>query len=441
MTFPASERTGSDEALEHISAEATIWVRLAAICREDDFWHARLVELTSGAPPPSWDSLAWEYPRALFTGFAESGDVVGEWLRSSQIPWNDRNIKLPEMTTSVVWERRQSGAANPYEALHWPSVEASLARVDTSRGDPQGHLLSSGEAPSFINFYTAGASFFWFDRQPVGGSLSQGVVYRHQDQRGRINHVRIADEEIEVEVEGSGLDAMTIELAGEAPGHRQHIDKSRASSIRIARFSLENGLPPGAWVLLRTHDEWIDRRFLSVPWTSASEAGVEIVVEPRTKLESFLANREGPMVEFKVQIPTDDAAKLKVMKTVCAFANGLGGSVLFGIDDDHNPVGVPSRAVDRLRDQLTQAVGSWVEPRPIVTFDILPLGDIESVVLEMRVEHGTVLYGCARPGGVPTPYIRHYATSVKARPSEIERIVRSRTVEGLPAWIPGEARR
>lgn len=114
-------------------------------------------------------------------------------------------------------------------------------------------------------------------------------------------------------------------------------------------------------MLLRCGAEWIDRRF-NVPWTRGSEVGVEFVVEPQTKLESFLANREGPQTEFKRQVPEDDDAKAKTMKTVCAFANGAGGSVLFGIDDDHNLVGVAAKRVDRLKDQLTQIVArSWLE--------------------------------------------------------------------------------
>src|SRR5438270_3466762 len=69
---------------------------------------------------------------------------------------------------------------------------------------------------------------------------------------------------------------------------------------------LQHGLAAGTWVLLRCGDEWIDRRFLTVPWSRGTEAGVEFVVEPQTKLEAFLANREGPHTEFKRQVPTED---------------------------------------------------------------------------------------------------------------------------------------
>jgi len=188
--------------------------------------------------------------------------------------------------TSLTWERRQSRSPVPYESLDWPATETTVAHVDVSQGEQQGHLVSAEEAPSFIDFYTAAACFFWLDRQPVGGWLYQGVMYRHQDTRGRVNGVRILDEEVEVEVEGDAIGGMIVELAGGGPGPTHRLPDRRAPSIETVRFPVKDGLPPGAWVLLRSGEEWIDRRFLTVPWTRGTEAGVEVIVEPRTKLEA-----------------------------------------------------------------------------------------------------------------------------------------------------------
>lgn len=92
------------------------------------------------------------------------------------------------------------------------------------------------------------------------------------------------------------------------------------------------------------------------------------MVEPRTRLEAFLADRGGPEVEFKRQVPTSDESKATVIKTVCGFANGQGGSILFGVDDDQGLIGVPAEDVGRLTDQLTQMVDAWVQPGPPIGF-------------------------------------------------------------------------
>lgn len=425
------------DALNLLAAEEVVWARIAAVREDDSSQHARLVELTSGAPPPNWEGTEWDYPAATFLGVLDSGPTLVAWLQSEGVVLGGHAVKVPELAPSVSWERRQSCATGIYEPLPWASAEVILSQSGVTHADPQGHLISARGAPSFVNFYAAAAYFFWREQYPTGGSLQQGIVYRHQDTRGRINSVRIDDDEVEVCLEGEGLDGMVIELAGDAPGRTEQLHDRDVSREAVVRFSLTNGLPPGAWVLLRTELEWIDRRFLAIPWTRGPEAGVEIVVDPHTKLEAFLANREGPRVEFKRQVPTEDDSKAQTMKTVCAFANGDGGSILFGIDDDHELVGVPAAIVDRSKDQVTQMVGAWVEPRPDISFEMLPL-DENSVVLELIVMPGVGLHGCAQPGRVAAPYIRVNAISVKARPHEIERIVRERTsVVGRLPWQGG----
>jgi hypothetical protein len=82
-------------------------------------------------------------------------------------------------------------------------------------------------------------------------------------------------------------------------------------------------------------------------------------------------------------------------------------------------------------DRLTQMVGSLVEPRPTITFDVIPIdGSAERAVLELLVAPGTTRHACG-PGREPgQSYIRQYATTVPARPAEIVAIVTSRRSPG-----------
>lgn len=347
----------------------------------------------------------------------------------------DRSIAVPALSDSLVWERRQSGGAGPLETLEWPSVETTLSASYSTFAEPAGHLVSASDAPSFVNYYAAAAHFFYLDRQPAGGSLPQGVLYRHQDLRARLTAVRISADSVDVDVEGNDLRNVVVELAGDEPGRVEQVWDRHRTGTDTVTFPIVDHLQSGAWVLLRKGGEWLDRRFLTVPWTRGTEVGVEVIVEPRTRLEAFVADRETDRVEFKRAVPTDDTGKAKVMKTVCAFANGSGGSVLFGIDDDQQVPGVPAQIVGRLRDQLTQMVGSWIEPRPRIDFEVMPIGEGGSVVLELKVSPGIGLYGCATHGETPVVYVRHLATTVRARPGEIEAIVRSRSPRAVgPPW-------
>lgn len=426
MTVPAANRTGIDDGLRHLAGEPAVWVRVAATVDETGALVARLLELTSGEAPPRWELRLWQYPTASFLAAVEDGETVAKWLQFG-VPIGDRSIAVPTLSDSVTWERRQSGGVGPLETLDWPSAETTLSASFSTFAEPGGHLVSPTDAPSFINYNVAAACFFNLDRQPTTGSLPQGVLYRHQDLRARMAAVRISADRVEVDVEGNDLRNLVVELAGDEPGHVEQVWDRHRTGTATTTFPIQSHLPSGAWILLKSGGHWLDRRFLTVPWTRSTEAGVEVIVEPRTRLEAFVADRETDTVEFKRAVPVDDAGKAKVMKTVCAFANGSGGSVLFGIDDDQQFRGVPVQTVGRLRDQLTQTVGSWIEPRPRIDFGELPIGDGASVVLELQVSPGTGLHGCARSGETPVVYVRHLATTVRARPSEIEAIVRSRS--------------
>ena len=416
MDFPNEGSRTLDETITLIGAQPQVWVRIGASLREDGKWYARLAEFTSGGAPAGWSVKEWAYPQALFAASIVSGEVLGQWLRSAEASVAGKQVILPAPYGQTSWEREQSQAPTGFERLAWPMTGTTIAMVE-NRSEPSGHLVSAEDAPSFMRFYNGAASFFTLG-EVRGGSLPQSIVYRHQDQIGRI-----AEEEVKVLVEGPEIGGMIIELAGDSPGLVDRIPENPRES-HAAAFELTGGLPAGAWILLRRGSDWVDRRFLARSWMTTSEAGVEFV-DGRTRLDALVADREGQRVEFKREVPKEVAG---VMKSVCAFANGDGGSILFGVDDELGVPGIQNGSIGRIRDQLQQLVDSWVQPTPKITFDILPTDLPGKSVLEMRVDSGGHLFGSRTNASTNdfTPYIRHNAISVRARLHEIEQIVGSR---------------
>lgn len=73
-----------------------------------------------------------------------------------------------------------------------------------------------------------------------------------------------------------------------------------------------------------------------------------------------LLNGESENIEFKVQ-RTEDSSKY--MKTVVAFANGKGGTLIFGIDDKtHEVTGIDKESIFREMDAITEAISYSCEP-------------------------------------------------------------------------------
>lgn len=424
--------TSLEEFAERLDLEETLWVR-AAVCRQRGGpFQLRLLEVTGGEPAAQWVQQRWVYPDAIFTATAMAGKAVAGWLRSKQVTIGDDEFTHEGFVEPLYWDRRDSWAQGQYEVLPWPCYETTL--LNLANVEPTRPLASDDDAPSFASFYNAAATFFGLGARPVGGSVPTAAVLRWQDTAVRINRVRIAPNELMVDIEGRDFDRLTVELAGDEPGEQQQTwARPGRSAGDTLRFSLPAGLPAGAWVLVRRGSEWLDRRFLTWPWARGLEQGVEVEVPAQTKIEAFIANRENANVEFKRQVPTDDDSKSRVMKTVCAFANGDGGSILFGIDDDYRIVGLPAAKAPSLIDQVTQLIDSWVEPTPPCSYDLLEIENADTVIIELIVSAGSRLYGSSKPNEPRRVYVRHYARSVPARVSEIESIAQARGGSSL-SW-------
>lgn len=409
-----------------VAAAGDVFVR-AAWCRDGDgTWRLRLLEIVDGPRPSGSIESEWDYTGVTFTAREMAGEVVGDWLRQGKVITDHGREHSLSPADRLTWDRRESYAQSGYQVHPWPSYEVQLGYLETN--EPQRPLLSDSGAPSFASFYTAAAAFFGLEPNQPGGTVPSFAVFRRVDTRARTSRVEISEDELQVQVEGAALNGLTVELAGDAPGTAETLRTEDA--IATVTFSLPGGLPPGAWVVVRDGSEWLDRRFLAWPWARGQEAGVTVEVPAKTKIDAFLAARESDTLEFKQEMPEAESTKAKVMKTVCAFANGTGGSLLFGITDDYEVIGLPAAKASRYKDTLSDLVDAWVEPTPPYSFEVLPVGGTEMVVIELIVDAGQALFGSSKPNQPRRVYVRHHSRSVPARVREIERIAQSRSANG-----------
>jgi len=437
MAGSDKDTTTWEETLALIEMEPEAWIRIATVLN-DGSWQVRAMEITSGVVPPGWQARNWAYPAAWFIAMTAPGTDVAGWFREGKVVVDEQEITLPssEGSPQIRWDRMASNEQTWLEPSAWPSTEAELPSHGESQNEPRDPLLAEG-APTFITFYAAAASFFRFRRQPSSGMVNPIVVYRHIDRSGRIVRVRIADDKVEVEIEGDKIDGLTVELAGDEPGPSERVT-AHGQPTTTVELPLHGGPPSGAWVVLKSGTLWVDRRFLTHPYQRGADTGVEWVVEPLTRLEAFLAGRERVGVEFKREVPRSDDSKLRMMKTVAAFANGAGGSILIGVDDDREIVGIQSAKVDNIFNQLTEMVGRWVTPPPPHSFEEMFVGDDgERSVIELIIGQGNHLYGAGKPAETPLVYARPYSTTERAWPSEIEDIVRARQGGQVANWMNG----
>ena len=108
------------------------------------------------------------------------------------------------------------------------------------------------------------------------------------------------------------------------------------------------------------------------------------------------------------------------LKTVSAFANGIGGTFFFGVDDERIIVGLPElkNTIDKMSKLLKERIS------PLPEFIITPVrtddGD-DIIILEILPGEHTPYYYSA--DGVLQAYIRLGSDSVPTTPQQLNRLV------------------
>lgn len=123
------------------------------------------------------------------------------------------------------------------------------------------------------------------------------------------------------------------------------------------------------------------------------------------------------------------------MKTVAAFANGGGGAILFGVEDDGEIVGVGEQYTRRTLDRLTSMISDWVRPLP----------DFECTMVDVR-GHGVIAInvasGSAAPYGVGKGernigyYVRRAGNTFPATPADVRAFVEARVSASPAPYFP-----
>jgi predicted HTH transcriptional regulator len=123
------------------------------------------------------------------------------------------------------------------------------------------------------------------------------------------------------------------------------------------------------------------------------------------------------------------------MRTVAAFANGDGGALLFGVDDDGEITGIPPKEAGAAIDRLTNLIRDTVRPLPVFRAEIIETAG--RYILVLTVEPGEQL-----PCGVGADrrdvryYIRRAASTFPASPDDLRALIQTREPQATLMFPP-----
>lgn len=129
------------------------------------------------------------------------------------------------------------------------------------------------------------------------------------------------------------------------------------------------------------------------------------------KILDEIGRGESRGIEFEAGV-TDDG---KYLQDVVAFSNGVGGRILFGVDDDGTIIGIPDDLLFSMMDSIADSITSSC--RPLVSSDMfnVTIGDMNVIVVDVIPGRDTP-YHLESEGRIRGTYVRLAGRSKLADP-------------------------
>lgn len=155
-------------------------------------------------------------------------------------------------------------------------------------------------------------------------------------------------------------------------------------------------------------------------------------------IDTLLDEGEGFQVEFKRKVSSPE----KVARTLIAFANTKGGTIVFGVDDDKSVVGIDSEKAEM---EMIQTAGSFLSDPPVeMHVDIIPYKgkDVIAVTVEESKMKPHYLVGNANGSDDESKVLIRVKDKTVVASREVVRILEAENPDTPPLRIAiGEAER
>lgn len=251
----------------------------------------------------------------------------------------------------------------------WPT---RIFRLESNYGysQPDSRILIKKDQPFISNF----SSFVedWANWKKNRGSAPGGMWIMLPDYRCMIDKVRVFEKKVEIDIIKSKNNLQLFYAA--------NVDDKNAQVDVLGNTYIINTKKPFIsldFVLLdeETNDivEWAEIR---TDWGNRDDR-----IEFKTEglwVQNIISNGENETVEFKAMISGD---KKSVIKTASAFANGLGGVFLVGVEDDGNICGCD---VKKEENRLIEWFEKDCDPPVSAMFEKIKIGDKEILIVKIE---------------------------------------------------------
>lgn len=346
-----------------------------------------------------------------------SGKKVVEWLKTNNIKIKENDFLLPEIQPNI-WSRRYTSyTAGYWLATIYPFTTYTLNFAERDVRLDEFEPLISKNLPSFPNINSA-TFYYLFNkfhdkRYDAGKADNNNFSVQISHKECWIDKVYLAPSSISVNIKGTFVTGSKIEVWVGSQYFEEQISNAGRKT-----FLLSNGLADKIWIVISRNNQWLDQREIDLRYRDFSDKSSNLVVKflnKQVEIKGIIARGEGETTEFKVQVP-DSKESSKLTKTVAAFANGAGGIVIVGAEDNTGKIVGVKGNVEQEKVRLAQMIRNNLTHQPIYKIFIQKVDGAELIVVQIES-------GKNPPYGInpsnPNYYVRRGATTFPATPDEI----------------------
>jgi hypothetical protein len=387
--------------------------------------------------PTSW--LRYDYGDVLFLTGTERGEVVADWLRTGTFTNRYHNSFpiAPMSATSVYSNRYPSHSQSDTFVFSKPFTRYQVSFSQTL--PRQDHPLISKDAPFFLTVWDAERSLLY--EIPEGSyainppEVAVYVYIEHPD--AWLERIHFSLTALELHLAGMLLPQTKLKVVGS--GIAGYDDYPRQESVSIP---LPNGRPDYLKIALIQDticsDYYIDdKKSPATPFRQKRTNVTFAEPEPQEKVRELIDRGEGKTIEFKWELhfSAGNNGRIRWLKTIIAFANGDGGSLIIGVNDEdgavvgihHNNLVKHNNSIAKFKDAITTAISDTIDPVPEIEFVDATVDGHSVLVINVQATSGKCYAAYYPNKEIPVYYIRRGATTRVATNNEVQELVTAKT--------------
>jgi hypothetical protein len=370
------------------------------------------------------------YRDVAFVEAEVTGRQVLKWVEERKGRIGRLAFELPETNSWASCERHPSHHVYIGAGLPWPLLRFTLqAQLNAPVPSGRGILVSPG-LPTFMDYGDALWHYLYPGERVYAGAVPEGLlVMRIADTRCWIEHMHFAATHLTVTLKGDEVDGSTVELIST---HRQVRTAGKSGRVKIP---LAGGPDASQTLMVTRAGAWLDLRYLGQ--IRQDDKRADTTFEPPdwdTQLALLASQGESQTIEYKRQLPASPGEKAALARTVVAFANTLGGCLIYGVEEDGTSgtriIGVQPPTT--IADDLSHIVHDTVIPDPGIE---IVIGEVEGKRLVMVTVPAQPKRFFAVAGSPPRFYVRRQANTYEARLDDIRALAETLAQQQTaPSW-------